>query len=112
MAIRRSRRGVRAVVGSGVLVASVGMGLACEVGLAPKALADDAAGGGPDSPGELKCGELEPLGETGELIVVQHQSFQSQIPECVLIETGEPVFRKIERQRLQSGPEQHLRKRA
>lgn len=61
MAIRRTRRGFLADVGSGVLVASVGMGLATELGLAPRALADDATGGGPDTPGSLTFGELEPL---------------------------------------------------
>lgn len=61
MAIRRTRRGFLADVGSGVLVASVGMGLATELGLAPKALADDAKGDGPAAPPALSFGEMEPL---------------------------------------------------
>ena len=61
MAIRRTRRGFLADVGSGVLVASVGVGLATELGLAPAALADDARGDGPAPPPALSFGEMEPL---------------------------------------------------
>src|SRR2546430_3198737 len=55
MAVRRSRRAFLADVGRGVLVASVGVGLAQELGLA--AAPDDVA----DGADALKFGELEPL---------------------------------------------------
>src|SRR5687768_12048208 len=61
MAIRRTRRGFLADVGSGVLVASVGLTLANELGLAPRALAADATGDGADKPNALTFGDLEPL---------------------------------------------------
>src|SRR5262245_6525660 len=55
MAIRRSRRAFLADVGRGVLVASVGVNLATELGLA----AEPAEGR--DAPDALSFGTLEPL---------------------------------------------------
>src|SRR5687768_12476108 len=54
MATGRSRRDFLADVGRGVLVASVGAGLAQELGLS-------AAYAGPDAPESLSFGDLEPL---------------------------------------------------
>src|SRR3954470_17636212 len=55
MAIQRSRRAFLGDVGRGVLIASVGVGLTRELGLA------SAAEIAQDSPGALSFGELEPL---------------------------------------------------
>ena len=61
MSVRRTRRDFLAEVGSGVLVASVGVGLASELGLASGAFAEEARRDAGDACCGLTFGELEPL---------------------------------------------------